>query len=74
MTAGQLDQAAVSGWRCGFPRCPDPALYLSSLQYAARGGRDRQRGRFLCDRHARNFAARHGLGLPAVQPSEGGPR
>ena len=74
MTAVQLEEFAASGWHCGFPHCPDPARYLSSLRYAARNGPERQRGRFLCDRHARNFAARHGLDMAAVLPPEGSSR
>ena len=68
MTAGQLAEHAALGWHCDFPRCPDPARYLSSLRYVTGGGQTRQRGRFLCDRHARNFAARHGLDIAAVLP------
>jgi hypothetical protein len=70
MTAGQLDGLAASGWHCGFPHCPYPARYLSSLRYAARNGQERQRGRFLCDRHAKRFAARHSIDFAAVTTLE----
>lgn len=74
LTAVQLEESIASAWPCNFPHCPEPPKYLSSLRYATRNGREGQRGRFLCDRHAGNFAARHGLGIAAALPSEEGSR
>jgi hypothetical protein len=62
MTAGEIEGAAASGWHCGFPRCLNPARYLSALRYATHAGREHQRGRLLCDEHVARFAARHGIG------------
>jgi hypothetical protein len=73
MTAQQIGVCAGSGCSCGFPRCLAPVSYLSSIRYATRSGREHQRGRFLCDRHARNFAARHGLSMAAAPPPGGEP-
>ncbi len=67
LTAVQVEEVAASGWHCGFPRCSDPARYLSSLRYVTGGG---QRA-FLCDRHAASFATRHGIDIAAVLPAEG---
>jgi hypothetical protein len=66
LTAAQLEEVAASGWHCGFPHCSDPAGYLSSLRYVTGGGQTRQRGGFLCDRHAASFATRHGFDMRAV--------
>ena len=74
LAAEQLEEFPVTGWHCGFPRCLDPVGYLSSLKYATRTGGERQRGRFLCDRHARNFAVRHGLDVAAALSPEGNSR
>ena len=69
MTAS--DRRLTGIWHCGFPRCSDPARYLSSLRYVAGGG---QRGAFLCDRHAASLATRHGIDIAAVLPAEGNSR
>lgn len=74
MTAGQLEGFAASGWHCGARHCPDPVSHVSSLRSAARNGQERQRGRFLCDRHARQFAQRHGIDFAAVTKPEGDAR
>jgi hypothetical protein len=75
MTAEQIGICAGAGCHCGFPRCLAPVRYLSSLRYATRTGREQQRGRFLCDKHAARFAARHGIDLGSVPaPDEGGAR
>jgi hypothetical protein len=74
LTAVQIEEFAASGWHCGFPRCPDPARYLSSLRYTTRSGQTRQLGRSLCDRHGASFAARHGIDMAAVLPPEGSSR
>lgn len=66
MTAAQVEEVRASGWHCGFPDCLAPAAYLSMLRYATRGGREYQRGRFLCGEHAARFAARHGISLGPV--------
>jgi hypothetical protein len=70
MTASQREAVAVAGWHCGFPRCAEPAGYLSSLRYATRAGREQQRGRFVCDGHAARFAARHHIDMAAARPPE----
>lgn len=73
MTVRQTGLCAGSGWHCGFPRCLAPARYLSSLRYTTRGDREHQRGRFLCEKHAARFAARHDIDLTSPAQSGGKP-
>jgi hypothetical protein len=70
MTAGQLALHEAEGWHCDWPRCRAAARYLSSRRYVTPAGEFRHEARFLCDPHARTFAARHGIDMAAVLPPE----
>ena len=71
MSADMLEAHRAAGWHCDAPRCREGARYLASRRYRLQSGRMRQEGRFLSDRHAENFAARHGVDMGAVTPPEG---
>jgi hypothetical protein len=73
MTSGQIGICAATGCHCGFPRCLAPVRYLSSLRYATRSGREHQRGRLLCEKHAARFAATHRIDLASVAAPGGAP-
>jgi hypothetical protein len=51
----QVTEHEAHDWTCDMPRCQEQARHLS---------------RFLCDRHARNFAVNHGIDIAAVCPPE----
>jgi hypothetical protein len=70
MSAEAIAEHEAYGWTCDAPRCHDPVRYLSGLSYVTRAGQVRRLSRFLCDRHARNFAARHGIDFTAVRAPE----
>ena len=74
MSAGQVAEHEARGWTCDVPRCHGEARYLSGLNYATQGGQVRHLSRFLCERHAGTFAARHGIDMAAVRPPEEGSR
>lgn len=67
MSRAQLTEQERRGWHCDFPGCRIPARYLSGLRFVTRARRVRSLSRFLCDRHARGFARRHGIDMDTVR-------
>ena len=70
MSAPMLADHAEFGWHCDRARCRREARYQSSRAYMTPAGRFARVSLFLCDPHARRFAARHGLDFAAVLPPE----
>lgn len=57
-------------WACVVPRCLRVAQYRVTYRYVTgRGGRVSQARREYCREHAALFSTRHGLTMPAEEPT-----
>lgn len=70
MSAGEIAEHEAQAWTCDMPHCQEQARYLSGLNYATQAGQVRHLSRFLCDRHARNFADNHDIDMATVRAPE----